>query len=117
MAFLQGSSYELPIAIEDCNGVVVSPDVVERASFSVGDVTKDYDGSEESVVSFNWETGEWILPLTEEETFRLDDSAGVEWQARFLFKNGKTDGTLPVREYVYRSINKTRFASGGGEDA
>ena len=117
MAFLQGSSYELPIVIEDCNGVVVSPDVVERGSFTIGEITKDYDGSEESVVSFNWETGEWIVPLTEEETFMLDDMAGVEWQARFLFKDGKTDGTGVQREYVYRSINKTRFTSGGGEDA
>ena len=117
MAFLQGSSYGLPIVIEDCEGNVVNPDVVERGSFTIGEITKEYDGSEESEVQFDWESNEWVVPLSEEETFALDDESGVKWQARFLFKNGKTDGTVPVTEYVYASINRTRFTGGGEEDA
>lgn len=113
MAFLQGSSYELPIVVKDCNGEAITDEMVKKASFTIGEVTKEYDGKN-GEVWFDIETQSWILPLTEEETFKFTKS--VDWQARFLFNSGKTDGTIPKNEYVYDSINKTYFGN-GGEDA
>ena len=113
MAFLQGSSYELPIKVADCSGNAINSEMVERASFTIGGITKEY-GGDNGEVWFNEDSQSWIVPLTEEETFKFTKS--VDWQARFLFKSGKTDGTIPKNEYVYDSINKTYFGK-GGEDA
>ena len=107
---LQGSSYELPIYITDCDGNAVTEEDVTKGSFTFGHITKDYgDGGE---VTFR--DGAWIIPLSEEETFSL--KGVIKWQARFLFVNGKPDGTSPKNEYIYDSINK-RILSGGEDDA
>lgn len=113
MAFLQGSSYELPIKITDCSGNVVDDSVVKEASFSIGEIVKSF-GKEDSDVRFDYEMQSWIVPLSEDDTFKLRES--VEWQARFLFSDGKVDGTIPQNEYIYDSINKTRF-TGGSDNA
>lgn len=115
MAFLQGSSYELPFQIDDCDGNLIVADMVDKASFTIGEITKNY-GEEGDEIWFNEETKEWIVPLSEEETFLLDDENGVEWQARFLFVSGKVDGTDVTQEYVYKSINRRKF-TGGEENA
>lgn len=98
----------MPVYIEDCEGNPITKDMVTKASFTFGEITKNYgDGGE---VSFR--DGAWIVPLTEEETFTLKGT--IKWQARFLFNNGLPDGTVPTSEYVYESINKVILS--GGED-
>lgn len=106
MAILQGSSYRLPIRITDSEGRVVSASMVEDASFVFGELRKGLED-----VSFDGEN--WIVPLTQEETFALADV--VEWQARFRLVGGEVVGTVPKGEYIYNSIDKVVF--GGGEDA
>lgn len=101
MAILQGSSYELPVVIKDSAGKVIDETMVARGSFTFGDLKKTFgDGGE---VYYNGDIGAWIIPLSEEETFALRET--VKWQARFLFFDGKVDGTVPKCEYVYDSIN------------
>lgn len=111
MAILQGSSYEMPVVIRDSAGNVIDDTVVAKGSFTFGDLKKTYgDGGD---VYFNPESGAWIIPLSEEETFSLKET--VKWQARFLFFDGTVDGTVPKSEYVYDSINFDIL--GGGSDA
>lgn len=110
MALLQGSSYYLEFKITDTNGSLVTSDIVQKATFTLGDITK-----EDADIEFNAETGMWEVFLSEEETFALVGGA-VEWQARFLFTNGVVDGTATKRGFVYESKNKVRL-SGGGENA
>jgi hypothetical protein len=106
MAILQGSSYRLPIRITDGNGNVITSSMVEDASFVFGDLRKGLED-----VSFEGEN--WIVPLTQEETFAL---AGVfDWQARFKLTSGAVVGTIPQREYIYDSIDNVVL--GGGENA
>lgn len=107
MALLQGSSYVLPIKITEKSGQVVTGDVVVSNSFTIGNITKE--------AVYNSETQMWEVPLTEEETFGLDNK-NVEWQARFKFVGGRVDGTVPKEEYVYQSVNKVKL-SGGGKNA
>jgi hypothetical protein len=114
MAILQGSSYKLPVVIRSPKGEVITADMVQRASFTFADITKLYgDGGE---VIFDYDTNEWIVPLTEEETFNLNKET-IKWQARFLFIDGSIDGTYSKSEDVYSSIDQTRFTAGGGENA
>lgn len=105
MAILQGSSYRLPIRITDGDGNVITSSMVEDASFVFGDLIKGLED-----VSFEGEN--WIVPLTQEETFGL--AGVVEWQARFKLASGEVVGTIPKSEYIYNSIDKVVF--GGGED-
>lgn len=113
MAILQGSGYELPIRITDSEGRVITDADVVAGSFTFGELEKEYgEGGE---VYFDGEQESWILPLSEEETFAMNKT--VEWQARFLFVNGLTDGTIPKEENVFSSINKRRFTSGGEGNA
>lgn len=105
MALLQGSSYYLPIKITDQEGKVVTGDVVQKSTFTIGNITK------EGV--YNAETQMWEVPLSEEETFSLNNEI-IDWQARFLFVDGTTDGTKPKGEYVYASVNKVRLSGGDG---
>ena len=113
MAILQGSSYKLPVVIKSPKGEVITADMVKRASFTFADVTKLYgDGGE---VYFDYETNEWIVPLSEEETFALRGM--IKWQARFLFVDGSVDGMSPKSEDVSGSIDQTRFTAGGAENA
>ena len=112
MAILQGSGYELPIRITDSEGNVIGDADVVAGSFTFGELIKEYgEGGE---VYYDKAQESWILPLSEAETFAMMGT--VEWQARFLFKSGLPDGTVPKREDVYSSINKRRF-TGGGENA
>ena len=119
MSFLQGSGYKLEIPITDSEGkVAVTADMVTEGSFTFASdnikIVKRYfkDGSGE--VKFDTDKGAWIVPLTESETFAFKKI--VEWQARFMFADGLPDGTIPKREYLYDSIDRTEF-SGGGADA
>lgn len=105
MAILQGSSYRLPIRITDSEGRVVGASMVEDASFVFGDLRKGLE-------DVRFEGGNWIVPLTQEETFAL--AGVVEWQARFRLVGGEVVGTIPKSEYIYNSIDKVVF--GGGED-
>lgn len=109
MALLQGSSYYLPIKIVGANGTSITGDVVENVSFTIGGLTKGFaDG-----VEFDKEKMAWIIPLTEDETFLFENT--VEWQARFLFSDGRVDGTIPKTENVYDSINRVKLSKGDGD--
>lgn len=112
MNILQGSGYELPLYLTDLKGKVITPDMVSEGAFSFGDLEKLYGEKygEQSVVYFDPTTNHWIVPLSEEETFAMQNK--VTWQVRFLFANGIPDGTVPKTENVYKSINKRRFTGG-----
>lgn len=106
--FLQGNSYSLPIQITDSNGKVITNSDIIDASFTIGRITKDYKNDGSGEVKFDYTTGNFIVPLTQEETFDLSKGL-VPWQARFLFANGVVDGTEPKYESVIGSINTTIF--------
>lgn len=98
---LQGNTYELPIQIKDPNGNIITPDMITKGQFIVGDYEKFYPEEVE------WDTNKkaFIVSLTEQETFDLQGT--IEWQSRFVFTNGQIDGTQPRKENVYKSITKT----------
>lgn len=106
--FLQGSSYNLPIQIKDLKGKIITNADVTEASFTIGNITKDYKNDGTGEVEFDYVENSWIIPLTQEETFALQKGL-VQWQARFIFNNGLVDGTKPKSENVFESINKTIF--------
>ena len=108
MAILQGSTYKLPIVIRDSLGNVIKSEDVEKASFTFGSITKKYEEGGE--VYYDNEINAWIIPLNEKETFSLRGI--INWQARIQFTNGTIDGTLPKKEEIYSSIDRTILTEG-----
>lgn len=110
MSILQGNSYYLEIELTDAEGNIFTDENVSKATFTLGNLTK-----ESNDIQFNYDSGMWEIYLTEDETFSL--SAGqILWQARFLLNDGTIDGTEPILDSVKRSINKVKL-SGGEENA
>ena len=110
MSILQGNSYYLEIYLTDADNNVFTDENVEKATFTLGNITKESED-----IKFNYETEMWEVYLTEDESFSLN-VGNIKWQARFLLKDGTTDGTEPALDYVKGSINKVRL-TGGEEDA
>lgn len=111
---LQGSAYKLELHLTDADGLVVTDARVEKGSFTFGDITKLYNKDGTGEVKFDSEINAWIIPLSESETFKLNEY--VEWQARLLFDDGLIDGTQTRYENVGQSIDKT-VLSGGSNNA
>jgi hypothetical protein len=98
---LQGSTYNLRITMTDKAGVVIDKSMVKEAVFTIGDIVKTY--GENGEVTF--QSGKWIVPLTEQETFSM--KGNIKWQARFLFTDGSIKGMKPKYDNVDESIDKT----------
>lgn len=99
---LQGNTYKLPVQLEDINGNVINSDLVQEIVVTLGNLEKQYTKGD---FYFDEEKGCWVIPLTEQETFKLNRS--VKWQLRVLFKDGTIDGTEPKMISIIDSINKT----------
>ena len=105
MAFLQGSTYELPIQIKDPTGKIITPEDVTKVQFVFDSIEKFY--SEDGDVTFDSETQSFIVPLTEDETFAMNGS--IKWQIRVLYVSGAIDGSKAKIENVYQSITRTKL--------
>ena len=108
MSLLQGNTYSLPIQIGNPDGSPIDIQDIQKAQFVIGKVEKFYDGTEEGTVTYDAQTGSFLVPLTEEETFGMGNS--VKWQVRILFANGKVDGTAPVAENVIEHNSYCHYA-------
>ena len=105
---LQGNTYLLPIQVLDSKGNIITADRVEKGEFTLGDISKMYE--ENGDVLFNEEVKAFILPLTEEETFKL--SGNILYQGRLLLKDGSVSGSVPKYDYVHKSISTTILSEG-----
>lgn len=100
---LQGNTYRLPIQIKDGSGNIITPSMITKGQFVIGDYEKFYgDGGE---VQFDRATQSFMVQLSEQETFDLRGK--VMWQVRFVFLDGTVDGTPVQYEEVSRSITNT----------
>lgn len=97
MFFVQGSSYKLPIRIQDNNCKDINISLIESAKFSFGDIVKTYG---EDVI-FDYEKQAFIVPLSAKETSTFDRL--VKFQASITFLGGETDNTRQQTISVYSS--------------
>lgn len=101
MFFVQGSSYKLPIRIQNKDCEFVNNSLIESAKFVFGDIVKTY-GEE---VIFDNEKQAFIVPLSAKETSTFDRL--VKFQASITFVGGETENTIPQSISVYSSNKKT----------
>lgn len=100
---IQGTSYELPIMISGHDGKCLNVKDVAQIQFIFGKLEKYYtsDGLGEVKIG---DKGEFLIPLTQEETFCFTDI--IKMQVRVLYVNGDVDSSIPQNIMVYESITK-----------
>lgn len=84
---MQGDSYGLPIEILKGNAVA-TPEDVSNVEFMLGHVRKTYADSE---IVFSADTGEWVVHLTQNDTFMLR-TVRTRAQLRVKWKSGGVEG-------------------------
>ena len=103
MELLQGNTYRMfvklkincePINIEDINIV----------QFVIGNLEKYYRKDEESEVIYDEEGKQFIITLTQEETYSLKDDELCQFRVKFT--NDEVKGTYPFRCNVRESLKE-----------
>lgn len=104
----QGNQFYLDFQIVDENDNLLDINSILKIQFTIGNLTKEYDGINENVI-YNNEQKIFKIWLTEEETFKFDDMINVE--ARILFKGDKNTigGTYIEQIYWYDTITKEKI--------
>ena len=87
----EGNQFYLEFQIVDENDNLLDINSVLKVQFTIGNLTKQYDGSNEGVI-YDSANNRFKVWLTEDETFEFNDIIDVE--ARILFKNNTIMGTL-----------------------
>ena len=102
---MQGDQYTLPISLSFDNGDILTPSNVGDIEFFIGKFRKTI---ETGTVTFDSETGEYLVKLYQVETFML--KGAVKIQARILFKNGDVVGvdlgTFDIEDAISKVILK-----------
>ena len=88
MKIMQGDSYNLPVDVVNDENIVVTPADVVDVEISIGSLRKTYAAGD---ITYNANAGQWIFPLTQEETFKMIPCR-VKVQIRFKWFDGSIEG-------------------------
>lgn len=83
---MQGDAYKLGIRILNNAGNPVTPVDVNDIEITIGNLSKTYKKNQ-----LVYESGLWMFPLSQDETFSYIPSA-AKAQVRVLWKNGVLEG-------------------------
>lgn len=104
----EGNQFYLEFQIVDENDNLLDINSVLKVQFTIGDLTKEYNGTNENVI-FDSINNSFKVWLTEDETFKFNDMIDIE--ARILFKGDKNTigGTYIEQMYWYDTITKEKL--------
>ena len=94
----QGDAYLMPLNIT-VNGGQLPASEVEAVEVRLGDVRKLYPEE----ISYDAETGHFLVPLRQKDTLSLPEDDAVQLDVRVKFKGGSVAGTQKVTMLV--SVN------------
>lgn len=101
MSMMQGDAYAIPFTITD-SGEELDLSAIHCIEFCVDNIRKNYP---EDVI-YKSDTGEFLFPITQEETFKLKGKAHC--QIRVHYTSGNVIGTdasnIPVRESISKVV-------------
>lgn len=99
---MQGDAYGLNIVLLYPDKTAVKAEDVSDVEITIGYLRKTYASGQ---VTFNEETGKWVFPMTQEETFRFPVTR-VKAQARIVWPGGGVEGVSLGTINVLESISK-----------
>lgn len=88
----QGDAFQVPVKIT-AQGAPVNIDDVEAVEFRVGDVRKVYPRE----VEYDAGSGEFKVPLTQEDTLAFPEDDAVMFDVRVKFAGGAVVGTRRMK--------------------
>lgn len=98
---MQGDAYKLPIVLRQ-GDVLITPTMVLRLEITIGNLTRTYPG----VVSYDEENGQWLFPLTQEQTFAFETGNTPPIWGRVKFNDESVVGARGKTIYVSASKSK-----------
>lgn len=98
---MQGDAYSLPIVLRQ-GELLITPEMVLRLEITIGNLTRTYPG----VVRYDEENGQWLFPLTQEQTFAFKAGRTPPVQARIKFNDESVVGANGKTIYVSTSRSK-----------
>ncbi len=102
MTIMQGDAYNLPVDILNEENIAVTPADVADVEISIGSLRKTYAAGD---IIYNADTGKWIFPLTQEETFKMLPRR-VKVQIRVKWFDGSVEGTDLGYKNILESMSK-----------
>ena len=97
---MQGDSYKLKVTILSPDQTALTPEDLDDVEVTIGSFIKTY-----STGGVVYEGGEWFIPLTQEETFKLP-AARVKAQVRVKWADGNVEGQ-PLGQIInHESLSK-----------
>lgn len=99
MLIYKGNTYKLPIKLKIREQLIYADDV-KAVEFSFGNIIKKYPDN----VTFEGET--FIVPLTQDDTFSLDETSNTNYQARVFFNDESVKCTDQLKIDIRPSISK-----------
>lgn len=98
---MQGDAYKLPVVLRQ-GELLITPEMVHRLEITIGNLTRTYPGA----VSYDKENGQWLFPLTQEQTFAFKAGNTSPVQARIKFGDESVVGATGKSIYVSASKSK-----------
>lgn len=103
MILTQGSTYKLNVPLTK-DGTNIDIELVDIVEFMFQDVRKlyGYDGD----VTYDNDNKVFIIPLSQKETFQLNEEGRISYQARIKYKDGEVKATPIQYGYISESLSK-----------
>lgn len=98
---MQGDAYSLPIVLRQ-GKLLITPEMVLRLEITIGNLTRTYPGA----VRYDADGGQWLFPLTQEQTFAFQAGRTPPVQARIKFNDESVVGAKGKTIYVAASRSK-----------
>ena len=101
-----GNQFCLEFQLEDENGDLLDIRSVSKVQFSIDNLVKTYDGTNEEV-TYDDVNNVFKVWLTEDETFKFGTRVKVD--ARILFKNNTINGAKIQQYGWYDTLKKVKL--------
>lgn len=101
MFLRQGDTYELQVNLS-VDGSPIQLNEIDRIEWTFGTVRKYY--GENGTVTYTAESGLFIIPFLQGETFEMRDE--IEYQVRIKFKDGTVRGSDIHKSEIKRSLSR-----------
>ena len=101
-----GNQFYLEFQLEDENGDLLDIRSVSKVQFSIDNLVKTYDGTNEEV-AYDDVNNVFKVWLTEDETFKFGTRVKVD--ARILFKNNTINGAKIQQYGWYDPLKKVKL--------
>ena len=97
---MQGDSYKLRVEILSPDQTALTPEDLEDVEITIGSLIRTY-----SAGGITYENGEWLIPLTQKETFKLPVPR-VKVQVRVKWADGSVEGQPVGQISINESVSK-----------